>query len=773
MSIKNATNPHDYEPLGDRDIRLLELFSDVFDAPLRCRIFIANLDEDPKYEALSYVWGPQEPPYTMYCNGPAAQANDNSSFLLPGSNLYHALRHLRYDPLSGNPYSVILWIDRICINQNDLLERSIQVQLMGDIYEKSVQTIVWLGHEDEYTQAAFNCAEYMFTTSIEAGEDPRPIRFTSTGNWAESFLDRLRRCSFSSLESVEKLTNREWFTRGWILQEVVLPKRVSIQCGQFSMPIELLQGLWRLRTIVGSPKISAASWTMFCVREDFRNNHGSTSSGHKFMATDLSRLVDQRRSAGLSDPRDIVCCLLGLFEPILSRSLSPNYSLGIADVYTNMANHTIQEHGNLHILNYVESPKFQEDKNFPSWVPDLRAPRETLNEMFFRPDWPQKPFFDASRGITPKYNQSLDANQLDICAIFVGTVQQKGDYRDLCTIEDFDLPAVYKYTLQPVAAALRQTIILGQINAGLNPRTEVIGINNSYRRSLSAFFCLPTARVEPIQDVDEVKKIETLYPLSYICEGNVARRSFFCTKLGHIGFCPKSTSTGDHVYILLGYTAPVILRPIGNRFTLIGTCYVHGIMYGEGLSPGMGFDSRHYPGSTPRGAWHMEREHRPTQYFGTTTKQKLESLAGAKLDELVHLNDGLESDRDEKDAYEERDSIYSSSNETESDDGAGDGGDAEDNSTNLDHSARGSDNVEEDKSSNLAYYRQEITDFFKSEDMKYHHVDHYMKRFGAFCGEDEESLRTARDPTATERRFWFTEEEWEPLLIAAQKIAII
>ncbi|OQU98828.1 hypothetical protein CLAIMM_04555, partial [Cladophialophora immunda] len=148
-----------YHRLPQDYVRFVEVYSDARDAPLRCRIFPCRLQSAPPFEALSYVWGPQQPLYDFQCTGEPA------GLLGIGPNLYNALLNLRFHP-SGNPPSRLLWIDRVCINQSDVIERASQVLLMGFIYRKCQQVLVWLGEDDPITKEAFECATYIYENDL-------------------------------------------------------------------------------------------------------------------------------------------------------------------------------------------------------------------------------------------------------------------------------------------------------------------------------------------------------------------------------------------------------------------------------------------------------------------------------------------------------------------------------------------------------------------------------------------------------------------------------
>ncbi|OCK81951.1 HET-domain-containing protein, partial [Lepidopterella palustris CBS 459.81] len=124
-----------YEPLGDvRNIRVVYIEPALAASdPISCSLEIVHLDAKPPpcYEALSYVWGSPRGTIPISCDGKS---------LLVTPNLLEALRRIRHFR-----YTRLLWVDAICINQDDPMERSVQVQAMRDIYAKAANVIIWLG----------------------------------------------------------------------------------------------------------------------------------------------------------------------------------------------------------------------------------------------------------------------------------------------------------------------------------------------------------------------------------------------------------------------------------------------------------------------------------------------------------------------------------------------------------------------------------------------------------------------------------------------------
>ncbi|TGO46396.1 hypothetical protein BCON_0328g00120 [Botryotinia convoluta] len=125
-------------PLEPNNIRLLRILpNENEEADINCTIFVYPLHDSGRgthrYEALSYVWGDTDNCRSICVNGHS---------LTVRANLHIALSRLR-DPALER----IIWIDAICINQEDLNERGSQVQLMAKVYSKASQVIIWLGEE--------------------------------------------------------------------------------------------------------------------------------------------------------------------------------------------------------------------------------------------------------------------------------------------------------------------------------------------------------------------------------------------------------------------------------------------------------------------------------------------------------------------------------------------------------------------------------------------------------------------------------------------------
>ena len=95
-----------------RAIRVLKLAHGKDRSTLRGEILHIDLDDDPEYAGLSYVWGTETDPVRIECNGCQIEVTQNFA---------EALWHIRDESIS-----IYLWVDALCINQHDLAEKSHQ-----------------------------------------------------------------------------------------------------------------------------------------------------------------------------------------------------------------------------------------------------------------------------------------------------------------------------------------------------------------------------------------------------------------------------------------------------------------------------------------------------------------------------------------------------------------------------------------------------------------------------------------------------------------------
>ena len=102
-------------------------------------------DHIARYEALSYAWGKSDGTAIILCNGIEFPISEN---------LLEAQRMLR----RTHQQTRYLWVDAICINQNEDRKKAEQVCNMLTIYKKATRVIGWLGHAQEDIENALVAA---------------------------------------------------------------------------------------------------------------------------------------------------------------------------------------------------------------------------------------------------------------------------------------------------------------------------------------------------------------------------------------------------------------------------------------------------------------------------------------------------------------------------------------------------------------------------------------------------------------------------------------
>ncbi|KAK6720964.1 hypothetical protein SNK05_004058 [Fusarium graminearum] len=206
-TVNNETFP--YKPLDPEDfpIRVLQVESGDILESLSCSLVNYADATEQGWTCLSYTWGTEPPSKDITINGTSFPVRPN---------VYNFLRQAQRQGLTN------LWIDSICINQSDTNERNAQVRLMSQIFSDAKLVIVWLGQTSPALERAIKHLDSSFpadTVTIRAAE-------------AQPVCCQLSPAECSSL--FEACGAAIW-TRRWVKQEIMLPEKVVLYCGQASI----------------------------------------------------------------------------------------------------------------------------------------------------------------------------------------------------------------------------------------------------------------------------------------------------------------------------------------------------------------------------------------------------------------------------------------------------------------------------------------------------------------------------------------------------------
>ncbi|KAF2826634.1 HET-domain-containing protein [Ophiobolus disseminans] len=201
----------------DNSIRLLQLLPGCDDSILRCQLVVSQLDSNCCYEALSYVWGEADLSEALSIDD--CQLNISKS-------LHSTITRLRRTHKTRT-----LWIDAICINQQDDQERGSQVALMGQIYHRADTVLCWLSETSGSRRVAMT---YLLDLGNRANEYIKPDAMVNL--WAITWDDLVPGADVDSVirsaieAKVEVIYRDPWFTRLWIVQEVALARKPVVHC---------------------------------------------------------------------------------------------------------------------------------------------------------------------------------------------------------------------------------------------------------------------------------------------------------------------------------------------------------------------------------------------------------------------------------------------------------------------------------------------------------------------------------------------------------------
>ncbi|KAH6982651.1 heterokaryon incompatibility protein-domain-containing protein [Ilyonectria destructans] len=726
-----------YRPL-DRDngeIRLVKLEMSADDDDISCELLTVPLASAPPYEALSYTWGSPLNKQKILMDGTPFQVT---------GNLFAALQHLRNPtslrenvPVRHQASHRLLWIDAICINQEDIDERNFQVRLMWHIYAIAGQVSVWLGEEADDSAVAMEMirllaknydiqmtkaierirkeeelardvesmrlsdapegeASSQATTDKKDGEQQtstqqgvknkdqgsgtqkhahaimmfdKPIITTSPFNMASQrsitrqlvnhsdgesstsasrprrhsepstteklnlgikseeqdtyapmhLLLMLHGSSFgnhtnpqdpSEWVAVQKLLERPWWRRVWVIQEVAASREhpVWVGCGESWLPWDaFMEAALGIENMKGHPFFERVNrlgegtkWILdkatlkvaHEANQERRDNWGG-----------LVNYLHLTRSYSATDPRDKVFALLGLVPRL---GIIPDYKEPVEQVFGNLVKESIRATHSLMMLLLQRKPR---RLTLPSWVPDLST--EIDDEL--------------SNGGCPMGFYSADGNSWHNMGI--GTVHCRlveDDPPNQLTVTGFiyDKPLVLAETwtsgkderqssaykvIQDYSKLLEETDAQHFPRKPGNHRQECFWRTliwnategdrypapDTYEAGFQRFKGGDDVLINlsnPSTDAADHQKIAPADEGREFYNALVRHalnRRFFMTTGGDLGSGPADMREGDHICVLLGSKAPVILRDVEERpgyYEYVGHAYVHGIMHGEALA---------------------------------------------------------------------------------------------------------------------------------------------------------------------------------------------
>ena len=579
--------------------RLLILEPGSFQEDLKCQLkCVTELDEH-QYEALSYFWGKAPGTIIESSSGKRIQIT---------ANCEAALRRIRH---GTEPR--LLWVDAICIDQSNENERSRQVEIMQKIYTGAKRVIIWLGETSAQDALAFSSLKQL-TNQMDS---QKYLRFSARLGYyrdktsGKVFSGGAQKSIFGKADygHLVNLLRREWFRRTWVIQEVASAKDAIVICGNESMKWETFAEVYmRLGDVTqfGGEDANHSLENISAVENARRSR-----SGPLFMP--LFYILVATSFSQCSDPRDKIYAVKGLAKDWEDRKgLETNYKISFETLFRTFAVADSNRNLNLRILSCASGPTKSKNTPLPSWVPDWRSIENA--HPFVR--YSDRTKFRASGGMKAEAWHSHDQSILHVRGKLIDLVAVLGSEPSFTRssavfeintdkITELSKSATWLQECEELASnrdgiltsgrqeQLWRTLTCGLTGDGFPAPQHYAEYFQKYMKFMAGSqerftSYLADAESSPngVRGLTEAMHgFETHRYIEASIDRWSSKRRFCITNSGALACVPKATCHGDIICVLFGGEVPYVLRPTGTgRFSVVGECYLHGIMNGESLS---------------------------------------------------------------------------------------------------------------------------------------------------------------------------------------------
>lgn len=639
IGFKNVKS-FEYDFLRPGYIRLLRLKRrSLIPGLIDASVFHAHFDDLPEYEALSYVWGSSEL-IPILLNG--------RKFFVT-SNL-HELLHARASIWRER----LLWVDAICINQEDNQEKPSQIRLMREIYSKASRVIAWLGDPfDAYLAVAairsihWECGSYIRSLILEPQNATNSERLTEfRPSHLYNILDRNRDCP--GWQAFVKIIQSPYISRAWICQEAILAPTLQFYIAGYYVDVSSLTDLVSISFdalnaslgIAGDISPSHArrieNWTLIGgSRLLWRNSQYCQPLG--FLLSSFSTLEATK-------PVDKIYALLGLANPDLAEKIEVNYMKPYTRIYTDVAATLLESNSTeetIHLLPHAGIGNAEVSSDLPSWVPDwhnesrkhrtvltahipaaLQDLKSTFSPLVEQLTNLMNGGYAAARNTVPSFTVCRCEDALFLHAVQVDAITNLTSAYDGNKDDQEYHPNWFREAGGLVVAAHSSSAAFENFWRTLvaNRSRDTYPAPSEY----GVFFKLWMRYHRGDDNIfaDTVARAVRRSPASVVAEFDIrvktscTERRFAVTQEGRFALVPELARVGDVVCVIEGMPTPYVLRNGGKSintsndvasdgapnnmcrhraavkaevkgpFQLVGQCYVHGLMDGEGLDFG-------------------------------------------------------------------------------------------------------------------------------------------------------------------------------------------
>jgi Heterokaryon incompatibility protein (HET) len=581
-----------YRALNIGDIRLFNLSPGNFNDPLVGQLGHHSIDYGvPSYTALSYVWGDQTSVSKL-------QILPNSSKFIT-SNLACALRNLRSPDID-----VFLWVDAICINQEDSTEKARQVSRMRDVYAIASEVVAFLGDKHHNQISDLHLLARVTEDDGAALNNALPKLKQLTNYLRPRDQDVQSGGLFD-------LLRRPWFSRIWVVQEALVARKFSFRCGTACIVASKLAEVLSQKDPPDGKQFELSKMEQQVVKDMYNSiglirNISSREFGasHTKQKADLLELLWFYRGYQATKARDHLFALLGLSNASYNPLLSPDYTASLETIVFRYARYFVESSKDPLRLLY-SARGISSDNRFASWIPDWMSDEADpsvgyhVASQFLNPP---KGFYSTalSRPL------SIRMGKTDNCLVVNGSIfsyltiigenywnnseHEKYNFQlQHERIQESDLFISRKPTY-PTGETLQDVqirLLVG--NRAWAPGLAYRHLEDNYVKQYHKYRRFLESGSKTDQEVEDLMSVAktTTKATGWMHTFPQVRNLRFCsTKNGYLGLVPLEAEVGDVVCIINGSCVPFVLRPCRDikwAFRLVGKCYIYGIMEGEAM----------------------------------------------------------------------------------------------------------------------------------------------------------------------------------------------
>ncbi|KAK5170630.1 uncharacterized protein LTR77_005219 [Saxophila tyrrhenica] len=558
-----------YKPLdsGKKEFRILILQAGQHPDIVRANLRIDSVaaEQTPQYETIPYCWGSSDRREQIEVDGHMIQA--------PASSV-DALRRVR---LPDRERAV--WIDSLCINQQDPEERTQQVAMMGDVYSKGDCNVIYLGEGDETTSSALRSIEML--AQVEPGEDDEVRRpqegHRSSGRPTE---DPETPGRFDvDVEACNRVFSLPWFGRLWVFQEASLSVRNRCLIG--TEEVDMLD-LLRANYVIAAnndPQFHRCRYSgLLLGLLLLRHAKPEDVSEHQPFSFLLCRTGGLR----VSEPRDFIFALLGIYQSWtaqrrLDALLTPDYRKPVTEVFRDAVRFAIIEDGNLWWLQQVNPSSLEEidQIGLPSWAIDMRQ-WDAQRAIIFEGS------YEGAKIPTSSIWQDNRPNLMSLRGVVARAIKSASRTLEANVLESATLLACWILETLGTSSTidLRWTAFLEALGFGRQNKWE--GGRRVERVELIAYLrhwaSVSRDPQSTEQQIEEALRAMKPFAEALLSNDSMNRNvlrpdmKFCCDEAGNIGLAPQLSQEGDLIVVLYGGRPPFVLRPCEEDYRLLGPC---------------------------------------------------------------------------------------------------------------------------------------------------------------------------------------------------------